>query len=220
MYIERYWFSPSPFLQSINNTICSICSISSLAIWGWSGTVHFAKNENSACVRYRAVTTVGWGGGGGGGHYVIVSKVKWKPFRLSFQLYPQNDWLGYNFPFFFEVCASAQLKTVKDEQHCILKVPFDVFLQTSMPRWKDQPVPSHVITIHAIVSSRIWLRTNVRLYHELKVDLHSSCTSASCISSQGRFSFVLFCLLLFRFRTGSKSAPAVEVQENISFTCM
>ena len=31
---------------------------------------------------------------GGCAHYVIVSKVQWKPFWLATQLYPQNDWLG------------------------------------------------------------------------------------------------------------------------------
>ena len=27
-------------------------------------------------------------------HYVMVSKIQWKPFRLATQLYPQNDWTG------------------------------------------------------------------------------------------------------------------------------
>ena len=27
-------------------------------------------------------------------HYVMVSKIQWKPFWLASQLYPQNDWTG------------------------------------------------------------------------------------------------------------------------------
>ena len=36
---------------------------------------------------------------GGRAHYIIESKVQWKPFWLATQLYPQNDWLGGNFPY-------------------------------------------------------------------------------------------------------------------------
>ena len=32
-------------------------------------------------------------------HYIIESKVQWKPFWLATQQYPQNDWLGGNFPY-------------------------------------------------------------------------------------------------------------------------
>ena len=28
-------------------------------------------------------------------HYVMVSKIQWKPFWLATQLYPQNDWTGW-----------------------------------------------------------------------------------------------------------------------------
>ena len=31
---------------------------------------------------------------GGRAHYVMVSRIQWKPFWLTAQLYPQNDWLG------------------------------------------------------------------------------------------------------------------------------
>ena len=36
---------------------------------------------------------------GGHAHYIIESKVQWKPFWLATQQYPQNDWLGGNFPY-------------------------------------------------------------------------------------------------------------------------
>ena len=36
---------------------------------------------------------------GGRAHYIIESKVQWKPFWLATQQYPQNDWLGGNFPY-------------------------------------------------------------------------------------------------------------------------
>ena len=29
-------------------------------------------------------------------HYVMVSKIQWKPFWLATQLYPQNDWTGWH----------------------------------------------------------------------------------------------------------------------------
>ena len=32
-------------------------------------------------------------------HYIIESKVQWKPFWLATQQYPQNDWLGGNFQY-------------------------------------------------------------------------------------------------------------------------
>ena len=35
---------------------------------------------------------------GGRAHYIIESKVQWKPFWLAIQQYPENDWLGGNFP--------------------------------------------------------------------------------------------------------------------------
>ena len=35
----------------------------------------------------------------GRAHYVIESKVQWKPFWLAIQQYPQNDWLGGNLPY-------------------------------------------------------------------------------------------------------------------------
>ena len=36
---------------------------------------------------------------GGRAYYIIESKVQWKPFWLATQQYPQNDWLGGNFPY-------------------------------------------------------------------------------------------------------------------------
>ena len=36
---------------------------------------------------------------GGRAHYIIESKVQWKPFWLATQQYPQNDWLGGKFPY-------------------------------------------------------------------------------------------------------------------------
>ena len=35
---------------------------------------------------------------GGHTHYIIESKVQWKPFWLAAKQYPQNNWLGGNFP--------------------------------------------------------------------------------------------------------------------------
>ena len=32
-------------------------------------------------------------------HYIIETKVQWKPFWLATQQYPQNDWLGGKFPY-------------------------------------------------------------------------------------------------------------------------
>ena len=31
-------------------------------------------------------------GNGSRAHYVMVSKIQWRPFWLAAQLYPQNDW--------------------------------------------------------------------------------------------------------------------------------
>ena len=36
---------------------------------------------------------------GGRAHYIIESKVQWKPCWLATQQYPQNDWLGGKFPY-------------------------------------------------------------------------------------------------------------------------
>ena len=40
-------------------------------------------------------------------HLVIVSAIQWKPFWLATQLYPQNDWIGWQFPVYYDVCAQA-----------------------------------------------------------------------------------------------------------------
>ena len=32
---------------------------------------------------------------GAGAHYVMVSKIQWKPFWFETQLYPQHDWTDY-----------------------------------------------------------------------------------------------------------------------------
>ena len=44
-------------------------------------------------------------------HYVMVSKIQWKPFWLATQLYPQNDWTGWQFlvSIGIGVCALAPL---------------------------------------------------------------------------------------------------------------
>ena len=42
---------------------------------------------------------------GGRANYVIESKVQWKPFWLATQLYPQNDWTGWQFPVYYDKCA-------------------------------------------------------------------------------------------------------------------
>ena len=44
---------------------------------------------------------------GGRVHYVIVSKVQWKPFWLATQLYPQNDWTGWQNGVNDDECAQA-----------------------------------------------------------------------------------------------------------------
>ena len=43
---------------------------------------------------------------GGRVHYVIVSKIQWKPFWLATQLYPQNDWTEWQFC--VNVCTHMQ----------------------------------------------------------------------------------------------------------------
>ena len=41
-------------------------------------------------------------------HYVMVFKIQWKPFWLAIQLYPQNDWTGWQFRVNYDVFAQAQ----------------------------------------------------------------------------------------------------------------
>ena len=40
-------------------------------------------------------------------HYVMVSKIQWKPFWLATQLYPQNDWAGRQYRVNYDVFAWA-----------------------------------------------------------------------------------------------------------------
>ena len=40
-------------------------------------------------------------------HYITVSKVQWKPFWLATQLYPQNDWTGWQFPVYSDIRVQA-----------------------------------------------------------------------------------------------------------------
>ena len=44
-------------------------------------------------------------------HYVMVSKIQWKPFWLATQLYPQNDWTGWQNGVNDDVCRQALLQT-------------------------------------------------------------------------------------------------------------
>ena len=52
---------------------------------------------------------------GGRAHYVIESKVQWKPFWLATFLYPQNDWLGGNFPYTMTLAHGPHSRTYEDE---------------------------------------------------------------------------------------------------------
>ena len=64
--------------------------------------------------------------------YVMVSKTQWKPFWLANQLYPQNDWTGWQNGVNDDVCAQAPLffyqchclghcEWTSDEQDCVGK---------------------------------------------------------------------------------------------------
>ena len=46
-------------------------------------------------------------GNGGREHYVIVSKIQWKPFWLVTQLYPHNDWARWQNGVNDDVCAQS-----------------------------------------------------------------------------------------------------------------
>ena len=47
----------------------------------------------------QALQLLGCSDNGGRAHYIIESKVQWKPFSLATQQYPKNDWLGGKFPY-------------------------------------------------------------------------------------------------------------------------
>ena len=62
---------------------------------------------------------------GGRAHYIIESKVRWKPFWLATQQYPQNDWLGSNFPYtmthmhgFHWQCSLVIFTILKNNSFC------------------------------------------------------------------------------------------------------
>ena len=38
---------------------------------------------------------------------VLVSTIQWKPFWFAMQLYPQNDWAGWQIYVNFDVCTPA-----------------------------------------------------------------------------------------------------------------
>ena len=46
-------------------------------------------------------------------HYVIVSEIQWKPFWLATQVYPQNDWTGWQNGVNYDVCALASIIAVR-----------------------------------------------------------------------------------------------------------
>ena len=46
----------------------------------------------------------------GRAHYVMVSRIQWKPFWLATQLYPQNDWTGWQNGVNNDVCAQAPFR--------------------------------------------------------------------------------------------------------------
>ena len=42
-------------------------------------------------------------------HYVMLSRIQWKPFWLATQLYPPNDWTGWQNGVIYDVFAQASL---------------------------------------------------------------------------------------------------------------
>ena len=46
-------------------------------------------------------------------YYITVSKNQWAPFWLATQLYPQNDWAGWQFNVNYDVFAQAPFDVVK-----------------------------------------------------------------------------------------------------------
>ena len=48
-------------------------------------------------------------GGGGHAHYVMVSKIQWRPFGAATQLYPQNDWAERQKGVSFDVFARGPI---------------------------------------------------------------------------------------------------------------
>ena len=48
-------------------------------------------------------------------HYVMVSKIQWKPFWLATQLYPQKDWIGWQNGVNYDVCTQARLQKRSDK---------------------------------------------------------------------------------------------------------
>ena len=56
-------------------------------------------------------------------HYVVVSKFQWKPFWLATQLYPQNDWTGWQIRVNYDVFAQSPLGFRLLSQSSMSKVP-------------------------------------------------------------------------------------------------
>ena len=55
---------------------------------------------------------------GGRAHYVMVSKIQWTPYWLATQLYPPNDWTGWQNGVNDDVCAQAPLCTSRRQHYC------------------------------------------------------------------------------------------------------
>ena len=65
--------------------LCPACHRSSTAL------MRPDRSKQSKCLQVRLQSEYN----GGCAHYVMVSKIQWKPFWLASQLYPQNDWTGW-----------------------------------------------------------------------------------------------------------------------------
>ena len=84
-------------------------------------------------------------GNGGRAHDIIESKVQWKPFWLTTQQYPQNDWLGGSFPYTMTYAHGPPLRTAPymlkiDEFYMILFAHPTPFFPT-----RCQGQPGHVL---------------------------------------------------------------------------
>ena len=72
----------------------------------------FESQENGACV-----------------HYVMVSKIQWQPFWLATQLYPQNDWTGWQIRVNYRKTPKISTPSIFTEICCRLQCPESTYPQ-------------------------------------------------------------------------------------------
>ena len=104
-------------------------------------------------------------------YHVVVSRIQWKPFWLATQLYPHNDWTGWQNGVNYDVFAQAPLQRCWPESlrhhwySCQIEWQFQLTTYCKVTNFRTVP-------IFVLLTWNWFARTNFRTFEGLKTKLH------------------------------------------------